>query len=734
MRAVLAGLLGLLIPATAARAQALAPAERSGGNDDTFLMSTAARAASRVNVTKTLDSSGGTLRGGRATVVVPAGAFSQPTVVILRSTASGRQYGPAAANAAYQVEILAPCHPAPIAVSLGGFGAPDRQVLIALADSDADGAGNNSSAPPTLIPAQVQGGAASFQLPAVPCGQAPGQAQAGGSSGVAAVATSTSHVFYSPATSGNPIAQTSSAHFMVNVPQSAETACPGLGGALSQYAETAYGLLKGMGFVFDTALALPMTINVAYGMDPQRYGELVLPLAGKDSQYININADKCVPANLGALKATLGHEFFHAVQNVYDPRSALLIRHTWSTPYFLWLAEASSTWFESRMMNSASYVSQVFLDNVNLMARGPEAYSTHKEAQDRGYWMSGFLRRLVDWRASDALVLDLWTTVKAQGSGSSSYNGMAALIAAVGDAAATRDRWRIFQESFTTGTTGYAGWPLPGSNKTWYASSNQGEVSAAMEPFSGQRWTFLFDTVASSDPVRFNAPQNNPDITYILFKGASSTGPFQSLGAVTFQKPISVNPQVGDLYVVAVANASLASPYKAASSALLRVGDYRKCVYCPDVPDSARVDFDGVSKYRWYDASNKLLAMEDYYTTTGKPRGVACYNVQTGGCIVAWEWANNGQMVWEYNYNDQCQRNGPTTGWFSNGNYNVRENWTNGLRTGPIFSYNYNGLLVMSGNYTAGQMDGRFTYYDVTTGEFWYWCDYSMGLNVGCSY
>jgi hypothetical protein len=74
---------------------------------------------------------------------------------------------------------------------------------------------------------------------------------------------------------------------------------------------------------------------------------------GADYDEILLNSSK-INANPGSveLKGTLGHELFHLMQHLYDPRSRIL---QGSPNEWFWMNEAMSTWFERKMID-AGYI------------------------------------------------------------------------------------------------------------------------------------------------------------------------------------------------------------------------------------------------------------------------------------------------------------------------------------------------------------------------------------------
>ena len=423
-------------------------------------------------------------------------------------------------------------------------------------------------------------------------------------------------------------ARKSSQHFTVEYPTATLAVSADGPDRVLAAAEDAYQKLAELNFDLAGSLAWPVSISVGYATldEPCPAG---LPLSGKGKGYLVLNAELCAAASSQAMRAAVGHGLFHAVQAAYDPRSTLAMRHAASDPRFAMLAEASSTWFE-RWILGGGYVSPNFLANMGLKGTGLETWQGMPQAQAQarnlGYWASGFLRHLVD-QLQGQVVLAAWQKVHAQTSPAPGYSGLRALIEAVGPGVVAASAWADFMGRLCSGNTGYAGWPVPASDAVWHSSDPPpGRLTASLAPFSAQKWTAFIDSVPSGVQYMLSPISETPDLSYVLYKGTSASGPFSHVATLRMFNPHKLAAAPGDVYVIAAVNGDSKSPYTALSGADLMLGDAAKCRFCPEVPDGAAmlVSGDGLSRW-WVDESQLITLAQEVYTDLQWTKMAAVY-------------------------------------------------------------------------------------------------------------
>jgi len=690
-------------------------------------------------VSSAIGGAGGTVRLGGVTATLPAGALDTATTVTLSRARSDSAFS-LMKTTVYTLDVPDnPCINQPMTVSMG-VGGGNRTVYVGLGDAYEDVSGGNSNATrPTIIPGQVTGGVLTFAIPGTDIcpsvSNNPAAIMAARTQGATPNALPTRSSFSFLIVSG--YLTLASTHFKVNYPSSIIAENEDLPQKLLEYAESAYTLLTGLGFSFDTAITWPMAINVEWNMG-ERVGETCIPLAGKARQYLNINADKCATSNLDLLKVTIGHEFFHAVQTTYDPRSALRIRHTWSTPVFLWLSEASSVWFESRMLGSSAYVADVFVNNIDEKTHGLDCFlSTHEIAQNVGYWASGFLRYLTTAK-SDALLPAVWNEVRDEGKGSSAYSDLTALIRAVGSGVDTAIFWQQYLSKVVSHTTGYSGWPLPTTDRTWYSqASGAGEsqiFSTTLYPFSGEKWLIGYNSEPTSGTIWFKATTVDPDIAYDLYRGQNADGPFTFLATLVQDQRKETSVSQGDVFLVSATNSNTTAPYQTPKTASIAFGNEGQCSLCDGMPANLDV-YNKSGVYEWYTTDTGILVATAILGVDARPYRLWCYDATTGNMKLVKFYYDNLNLWYEEPCDatsQTCIAHGTYKEYYDNGHLHRSVTYVHGETIGLTTEfYNTPNTIGASGNYVSGgRQDGTWSYYD-QSGKLYMTCVYSNGTLVG---
>lgn len=698
---------------------------------------------SDASVSSVIGGAGGTLRLGGVTATIPAGALDTATTVTLYRTRSESPLSKTKATV-YTLDVPDnPCINQPMTLSMN-VGGGNRTVYVGLGDAYEDVSGGNSNATrPTLIPGQVTNGVLTFAIPGTDVcpsvSNNPAAIMAARTQGATRNGLPTRSSFSFLVVSG--YLSLASTHFKVNAPSSIIAEQEDLPQKILEYAESAYTLLTGLGFSFDTAITWPMSINLEFHMG-ERVGETCIPLSGKAGQYLNINAEKCTTANLDLLKVTVGHEFFHAVQTTYDPRSALRIRHTWSAPVFLWLSEASSVWFESRMMGSSAYVADVFVGNIDGKTHGLDCFlTTHEIAQDTGYWASGFLRYLTTAK-SDALLPAVWNEVRDEGKGYSAYSDLTALIRAVGSGADTALYWQQYLSKVVSGTTGYTGWPLPTTDRTWYSQApGAGEsqnLSTTLYPFSGEKWLVGYNSEPTSSTIWFKATAVDPDLAYDIYRGRNAEGPFTFLATLVQDQRQETSVSQGDVFLISAVNSNTTAPYQTPKTASIAFGNEGQCSLCDGMPANLDV-YNKSGVYEWYTTDTGILVATALLGDGAKPYRLWCYDATTGNMKLVKFYYDNFNLWYEEPCDatsQTCIAHGIYKEYYDNGHFHRSVTYVHGETIGLATEfYNTPNTIGASGNYVSGgKQDGTWSYYD-QSGKLTMTCVYSSGTQVGdCTY
>ncbi|MDQ7832524.1 MAG: hypothetical protein RDU30_12385 [Desulfovibrionaceae bacterium] len=692
-------------------------AQTEAEGDVLLLMIPAVVAAASPSARAAIGSAGGVLAVGEVSVTVPAGGFASATQVAL----SGRQVDPDylgnRQSLVWTLRVEAQGWNRPLTLCLGFVGGLDREIPVALADNLIVGS-DRSDVRPTLVMGRVVSGMLyvdigpndSESLPAANRRQdAPLD-----------VATRREATFWRI----TGFETLRSDHFRLYYPASIAAHPEDIPQQILNFAESAYAKLADMGFA-TTGLRNPVNITVERGMG-EIDGEVGVPLSGKGGQYMNINVEICTPEHLERLKATIGHEYFHIIQNLYNPRSALALRHPLATPHFLLLSEASSVWFEGVMLGSSTYVSQVFLNTLPDYQYGLATGGGHTGIQNLGYWASGFLRYLRDARGSDVFVYDLWRNIQAQGTGTSGLSDLGALIETEGGMTTTSSKWINFLEKAASKTTAYSAWPALPSSITKYLKTPTdgyqpyGIFSDSIEPFSGRIWRVMFNHLESGDTKWAAVAKEADNISYALYKISSGAG-YTRLGVITPGEPLHFSVGQGDAVIAVASNGDTSYPYRTAHLATVQIRLDGEPQYCLDVPPRWPMQYVG-SIRTWKHPTLGFIVAEERYDNddSSKPISAYCYDVATGERELVITWHENFKKASHIEYKGDVYH-GSFKWWWENGNPWVERHYTDGELTGAYKSYLLDGTLEISGMYC-----------DDKTGRIGEWYFYNNGSPYTC--
>jgi hypothetical protein len=661
-----------------------------------------------------IGAAGGVLNLGPGRVAFPAGSFDAATAVTLRQTTPEATYGLTPSGKAYTLDMADAClrQPASLRLQVGG---PDRQVAVALSETVTFAADSQSANLPEIQVGTVTGGLLTLTLPESAECPAPSAGQAP----TADVPTKRAITFW--AISG--FQAETSAHFYLVYPIGILGESVDYPQLILNAAEEAYTKLCAMGFDFASRFSWPFRLNILTGMG-ERDALTSIPLSGKRYQYIDISDALCAAGKEDSIKTTVGHEFFHAVQNLYDPRSAIAIRNTLLfNIHFLWLSEASSVWFESSMLDNANYISPVFLLNAEMGSHGLETGASDKDIQNIGYWASGFLRFLRQDQGSDAFILDLWTTVRNQTAGTTGYSDLRALIDTVGSGMALGGKWTTFANRFHTQSTGYSGWPMPPGDRTWYnASQTSADITAALAPYSAHKLQFVFNTAVTTPNYAISVLSPSVNLNYALYKGAAANGPFTFLGNLRFGYPQTFTAARDDIYLVSVTNTDGNAPYTATEQAAVHIGPQETCAYCPDVPATAAysmIVYSG-SAYKYWrpsSGSSNYYASISYYDTAGtKPKSLTCNWPTTYITRLSSTYYESGGQEWLRPYDANGSGHGTHSWYYESGVLQYQMQYNHGQRDGQWLVNQADGLPSYRGVYAGDKKNGTFIKYD-TAGD-----------------
>jgi len=184
-------------------------------------------------------------------------------------------------------------------------------------------------------------------------------------------------------------------HFKINFPSSVLTQTYDL----ADYLEVAYNKIQAMGFSYSQRTKWPVEVTVKR-LKSSVFGYSYSSVWGDNYGHLEFNFDKMDDQE--NLKVTAGHEFFHLVQALYDPRNRFSKARLF-TPH-LWLDEASAVWAEEYFSSNSNYVSTIFTENAYEILKGAKTGSIKDEAAEYGYGMASFIKYLTEKHDISALV------------------------------------------------------------------------------------------------------------------------------------------------------------------------------------------------------------------------------------------------------------------------------------------------------------------------------------------
>lgn len=163
----------------------------------------------------------------------------------------------------------------------------------------------------------------------------------------------------------------------------------------------AYDHVEALGLSWDKRTRWPIEIDLVpfSAADNSRWGEVV-PSKWRGLNYysIRLNVNKLTDiANLPETKISAGHELFHVAQFCYDHRNRIPMAAGWYGTW-LWMDEATATWFEHLMSKDPDYIPSTVEDyNYTFIKRSLEFTTGDKKARGaHGYGASMFMKYLAD--------------------------------------------------------------------------------------------------------------------------------------------------------------------------------------------------------------------------------------------------------------------------------------------------------------------------------------------------
>jgi len=158
---------------------------------------------------------------------------------------------------------------------------------------------------------------------------------------------------------------------------------------LGGYLEEAHADIQELGFSYGGRTRWPVRVIIR-SLGAERFGESISSAWGDDYGYLQFNLDRITEH--AEMRVTAGHEFFHLIQALYDPRSRVSKAYT-AAPH-LWLDEATAVWAEALFSDDPQYRSTARAGQLCEPLEGMQAGAAD-DPGGHGYGMAAMIRYLV---------------------------------------------------------------------------------------------------------------------------------------------------------------------------------------------------------------------------------------------------------------------------------------------------------------------------------------------------
>jgi len=364
---------------------------------------------------------GWTLSSDEIELTVPAGAFGSETAVVL-TTAPEKPFEDDAVSETYIIAGLPQSYTKELTVSIAFTGELTENSYIAVGVNTWVSSFSEMAMTYSMLPATVDGNMLTAVLPAT-----------GGGVAKAAMtdADESSSVTVTAVTGYKPHV-TAQGHFQIDYSSRWTTLASVQ--ELGQYLEEAYITIAGLGFSYESRTNWPVSVTV---MDlGKKDGASSSSLWGVNHGYLMFN--RKIMDKPAEMRTTAGHEFFHLVQALYDPRN-FYSKAKLEAPH-LWLDEACSVWIEEKFSDQQNYVSGARAGNVLAPLKGVVAGAVVK-AGEHGYGLSAMIKYLVG-KHGESCIIKMYEALK---------SGSPAMTAVTLSTEEPVDWWQDFLQQYLLG-------------------------------------------------------------------------------------------------------------------------------------------------------------------------------------------------------------------------------------------------------------------------------------------
>jgi len=341
--------------------------------------------------TKNIGSSGGSIKTDNLEIIIPSGSFKTSQEIKISESTVDNLFSTNAVSDFYILDGLPSEFTESIKVKIKSKGTLSDSTFISIGEHNFISTLNEETTAYRLINAKDSAG---YLIATIP----PMLNQALGKSSNNSSVNADNLSINLGAISGYVSYKSEQGHFNINTPSSVLTQVYDL----ADYLETAYLKFKSIGFSYSRRTKWPVdvTIKRLNSSKGSVYGYSTNSVWGNNYGYMEFNFDMIDEAE--NMKVTAGHEFFHLVQALYDPRWGYSKAKSAMPNY--WLDEASSVWSEAFFSGNTNFVSPIFASSAFDIFKGAKTGNIETEAEGYGYGMSSLIKYITKKYGNSKLV------------------------------------------------------------------------------------------------------------------------------------------------------------------------------------------------------------------------------------------------------------------------------------------------------------------------------------------
>jgi hypothetical protein len=327
-----------------------------------------------------IDENGGVLEWNTLVIDIPEGSFQGTHTVEVSELTGGANFGSDEASVFYSIDGIPYLFSEPLTLSIDLENKSDDGIFMVIGEDVSAPSLNGQQPFFRFEEGVIADGKYSFTLEVV---DDPGNATD---------ESLTLHVGLVK----NYMKVSSKGNFEVYAPSSMSVAANHIANSLEE-AHTLISMQR-LGFSYGNRTKWPIKAHLKEMAD-NVYGYFVPSKFGDNYSFLEFNSNKA--AELDEMKITVGHEFFHLVQALYDPRWGF-IKAT-SPSYYYWLQEAASVWIEERFSEEENYVSSIRYGHQMAPFKGM-IKGGNENPQEHGYGMAALIKYIEMNYGEDKLV------------------------------------------------------------------------------------------------------------------------------------------------------------------------------------------------------------------------------------------------------------------------------------------------------------------------------------------